>query len=165
MATYTIRNTLNSIKVVSCTISFRRIVNKDEDGEPVWLVEINTMEPHKNGGIIPTEFIHSVSTSNLDIEIKKVTEHISSQIDWEPLSTDVGSPAIINSSPNNNSVVDINSDVWFDIKESLPAAGIDINSLKMFVNDIDVTNQLDVDGDPYMYRIRWKPAMRVYDYY
>lgn len=164
MATYTIRNTLSPSKVVSCTITFRSIINKGEDGEPVWLVEINTVEPHKNGGTIPTEFIHLVSTTNLDAAIKKATEHISSQINWEPLVDDKTAPSITASSPINNSIVDINSDVWLDIKESLPAAGIDISSVKIFVNDIDVSDQLDVDGDPYSYRIRWKP-MRVYDYY
>lgn len=122
------------------------------------------MEPHKNGGTIPTEFIHLVSTTNLDVAIKKATENISSQINWEPLVDDKTAPSIVDSSPINNSIVDINSDVWLDIKESLPAAGIDISSVKMLVNDIDVSNQLDVDGDPYAYRIRWKP-MRVYDYY
>jgi hypothetical protein len=150
--------------VVSCTITFRSIINKGEDGEPVWLVEINTVEPHKNGGNIPTEFIHLVSTVNLDTAIKKATENISSQINWEPLVNDQTAPSITNSSPINNGVVDINSDVWFDIKESLPAAGVDISSVKMFVNDIDVSDQLDVDGNPYSYRIRWIP-MRVYDYY
>jgi len=165
MATYTIRNILSPTKVVSCTISFKQLVNKNEEGESVWLAEINTMEPHKNGGIIPTAFIHIVSTTNLDSEIKKATEYISSQINWEPLSTDVLPPTIVDSSPYNNSIVDIISDVRFSIKESLPGAGIDINSLKMLVNDIDVTNQLDVDGDPFMYKIRWKPTMLVYDYY
>jgi len=164
MATYTIRNTLSPSKVVSCTVTFRSIINKGEDGEPVWLVQINTSEPHKNGGIIPAEFIHLVTLDNIDAEIKKATERISVQIDWEPLVSDETAPSVIDSSPNDNSVVDINSDVWLDIKESLPAAGIDIDSVKMFVNDIDVSEQLDVDGDPYSYRIRWKP-MRVYDYY
>ena len=164
MATYTIRNTLSPSKIVSCTITFRSIINKGEDGEPVWLVEINTVEPHKNGGSIPTEFIHLVSTTNLDAAIKKATEHISSQINWEPLVDDKTAPSIIASSPTNDSVVDINSDVWLDIKESLPAAGIDISSVKIFVNNIDVSDQLDVDGDSYSYRIRWTPT-RVYDYY
>jgi hypothetical protein len=151
--------------VVSCTITFRSIVNKGEDGEPVWLVEINTVEPHKYGGTIPTEFIHLVSTTNLDAAVKKATENISAQINWEPLVDDRTAPSITASSPINNSVVDINSDVWLDIKESLPAAGIDISSVKMFVNDMEVSDQLDVDGDPYSYRIRWIPPMRVYDYY
>jgi len=165
MAIYTIRNTLNPNKVVSCTITFRSIVNKGEDGEPVWLVQINTTEPHKNGGVIPAEVIHLVTLANIDVEVKKATERISVQINWEPLINDESAPSIINSSPNNSSVVSISSDVWFDIKESLPSVGIDIDNVKMFVNDIDVSDQLDVDGDPYMYRIRWKPTVRVYDYY
>jgi len=164
MATYLIRNTLSPSKVVSCTVTFRSIVNKDASGEPTWLVQINTAEPHKDGGIIPAEFIHLVTLSNIDAEIKKATERISAQINWEPLVDDETAPAITNISPGDNNVVDINSDVWFDIKESLPAAGMDINSIKMFVNDIDVSAQLDADGDPYSYRIRWKPN-RVYDYY
>jgi len=165
MATYTIRNTLNPGKVVSCTITFRSITNKGEDGESVWLVEINTVEPHKDGGIIPTVSVHVVTLNNIDEEVKKATEHIASQINWNPTIGDETPPNVIDSSPSNNSVVGINSDVWLDIKESLPSAGIDINNIRVVVNGVDVTNQIDVDGDPYLYRIRWKPIIRVYDYY
>ena len=165
MATYTIRNTLSPSKVVSCTITLRSIVNKGEDGEPVWLIEISTLEPHKNGGVIPTEYLYLVTLTNIDVEIRESSERISNQINWEPLSFDITPPSIVSSSPSKNSVVDISSDVWLDIKESLPSAGIDVSSVKMFVNGIDVSDQLDVDGDPYAYRIRWIPSIRIYDYY
>lgn len=165
MAIYTIRNTLSPSKVVSCTITFRNIVNKGEDGEPIWIVEINTVEPHKDGGKIPTEIIHLTSLDNIDVEIKKATERISSQIDWEPLINDIHAPRIVRSSPNNNDIVSIYSDVWLDINEPLPSAGIDTDSIKVFVNDIDVTDELFFDGDLFSYRIHWRPKITVFDYY
>ncbi len=167
MAEYLLRNTLNPNKAVKCTITFRQIVNKGEEGEPVWLIEIGTVEPHKTGGIIPPVFIHYTTSSNLDAAIKEATEKIAEQIDWENLITDLRPPFVIYSFPEIDRVkkVGIYTSVIVDIQDILPAAGVDPNSIEVTVNDIDVSNEISLEGDPYQYRIRWDPKVRVYDYY
>jgi hypothetical protein len=169
MSEFLLRNSLNPNKVVQCTISFRQLVAKGDEGEPVWLVEIGTLEPHKTTASgyknIDPVFIHYTSSINLDAAIKEATETIAAQVDWEPLDEDLRPPFVSYSSPIDGEVVGIYSDVIIDIKDVLPAAGIDIDSITMSVNGFDVTSEIDIDGDPYEYRIRWVPFKRVLDTY
>jgi hypothetical protein len=167
MAEYLLRNSLNPNKVVKCTITFRQIVNKGENGEPVWLMEIGTVEPHKDGGKIPPIFVHYITSINLDETIKEATEKIAEQINWEFLIPDLRPPFVIYSFPEADRInsVGIYTSVIVDIQDILPAAGIDPDSIEVIVNDIDVSDEISLDGDPYQYRIRWDPKVRVYDYY
>jgi hypothetical protein len=164
MAEYLLRNSLNPGKVVSCSVSFRQIVNKGEEGEPVWLVEIRTLEPHKDGGSIPPEYIHYTNDQNLDVAIRKATQRIASKVNWEPTITDIRPPFVVDYSPRSD-VVDIYSDVMVDITDILPAAGIDPDSITMTINGLDVTDEIELIGDPYNYRVMWQPKIRVLDYY
>lgn len=164
MAEYLLRNSLNPGKVVSCSVSFRQLVNRGEEGEPVWLVEVVTLEPHKDGGSIPPEYVHLTSDKNLDAAIRSATKNIAEKVNWLPVIADLRPPFVKHYSPSS-SVVDIYSDVIVDITDILPAAGIDPDSIKMVVNDLDVTSELELIGDPYDYRVIWQPAIRVLDYY
>lgn len=166
MAEYTIRNSLNPDKVVKCSITFRKLTNRDERGEPVWLIHIATDEPHKNGGDIASVFIHLASLDNLGLEIDQATEKIAVQVDWGVLKEDLRPPIVFIVTPDNDlENVDIRSDVTFDIKDLLPATGINIDSIEMSVNGTDVTNELEISGDPYQYKVIWKPFKRVQEYY
>jgi hypothetical protein len=164
MAEYLIRNSLNPSKVVSCALTFRQITNKGEEGENVWLVQLGTSEPHKDGGEILPRFVHLTSLDNLDEEIREATEAISVQVDWGTLVEDNEGPHLEAFSPTG-SVVDISSNVTVDLKEDLPSAGIDPNSISITVNGIDVSNELEIDGTPFDYNIVWRPAIRILDYY
>ena len=162
MAEYIIRNNLNPHKAVKCTITFRQMVNKGEEGEPVWLVEIGTAEPHKDGGIIKPIFIHYTTAENLSEAVKDATEIIAAQIDWSPLIADTRPPFVVKYFPGV-SVVSINSMVNVDIKDVAPSAGIDPDSITMTVNGIDVTSEMKKTGDPFYYGISWQPKVRVYE--
>ena len=165
MTDFLLRNSLNPYKVVNCTITFRKITNKGEEGQPVWLVQIATLEPHKDGGEIPPVFIHYTSSDNLDEAIREATTTIAAQVDWEPLLEDVRPPFVTVSSPTEGEEVSIYSNVTVIIKDLLPAAGIDLSSIEMTVNGFDVTSEIEVSGDPYEYTVEWKPFMRVLDTY
>lgn len=166
MADYLLRNSLNPNKVVKCTITFRQIVNKGEEGEPVWLIEIGTVEPHKDGGSISPVFVHYHSSQNIDEAIKEATETIAAQVDWETLLDDKRPPFVSYNSPiDEDQSVDIYSNIVIDITDLVPTAGIDIDSIEMTVNGFDVTNELTVSGDPFEYRVIWKPFLRILDYY
>lgn len=166
MAEYIIRNSLNPDKVVKCSITFRKLTNKDARAEPIWLVHIVTDEPHKEGGDITPVFIHLATSDNLDLEINRATEKIAAQIDWGVLKKDLRPPLVSIIEPANDlENVDVESNVIFDIEDLLPATGIDMSSIKVSVNGTDVTETLDISGDPYKYRVVWKPFKRVLDYY
>lgn len=166
MAEYILRNSLNPDKVVKCSITFRKITNKNEEGEPVWLIQIATTELHKDGGNIAPVFIHTASLNNIDAEVNEATEKIAAQVDWGVLRPDTRAPIVYITTPLGDvENVDINSNVVFDVEDLLPAAGVDIDSIEVFVNGMDVTNELEITGDPYKYNVIWRPFKRVFDYY
>jgi len=161
MAQFLIRNSLNPQKVVSCGITFEQVTTKGGMGEPIWVIELATDEPHKNGGNIPPEFINLTSLDNLDEEIEKAVEILSEKIDWTPLEIDLRPPFVESCYPSSYEV-DIESSIEIILKDLLPAAGIDIDSINMTINDFDVTSELEISGDPYEYTLKWKPFIRVY---
>ena len=164
MANYLLRNSLNPNKVVSCTITFRQFIDKNaKDGELRWVIEITTAELNKSGGKIAPVYINHTSETNLDLEIKKATEVISKQIDWEPVTSDIRPPFVSYCNIEEGETVDINSDLVFTIEDILPAAGIDPNSIRVMVNGMDVADKLKITGDPYRYDVRWTPYMRFYE--
>jgi len=166
MAEYLLRNSLNPGKVIKCAITFRQIINKGEEAEPVWLVELRTLEPHKNGGEIPPVYVHYTSASNLDEAIKEATEQIAAQVDWGTLYDDVRPPFVSYNFPTTGSDdVSMFSSLILDMEEDLPGTGIDPDSIEVTINGIDVTDEVDIYGTPYNYRLRWDPSIRVLDYY
>jgi hypothetical protein len=161
MAQFLIRNSLNPQKVVNCGITFEQVTAKGSySGEPIWVIELATDEPHKDGGSIPPEFINLTSLDNLDEEIEKAVEIISAKIDWTPLEEDLRAPFVESCYPSTYEI-DIDSSVEIVLKELLPAAGIDISSITMTINDFNVTSELEITGDPYEYTLKWIPFMRV----
>lgn len=164
MANYLLRNSLNPGRVVSCTITFRQLIDKNsDDGELRWVIEIITTAPHKDGGPIAPVYINYTSKTNLDLEIKKATEAISRQIDWEPVLQDLRPPFISYCSIEEGEIVPIDSDLTFTIEDILPAAGIDPESICVTVNGMDVTNRLKITGDPYKFDVRYSPYMIFYE--
>ena len=166
MAEYLLRNSLSPDKVVKCSITFRKLTNRDMRGEPIWLVHIDTTELHKDGGDIAPAFIHLATLDNLELEINRATEKIAAQIDWGVLKEDTRPPVVSIIEPSGDlENVDIMSNVVFEIEDRLPAAGIDVDSIKMLVNGMDVTSEIDISGDAYKYRVVWKPFKRVLNFY
>lgn len=166
MAQFLIRNSLNPQKVVKCGITFEQVIPKGVEGEPIWVVELATDEPHKNGGIIRPEFINLTTLDNLDLEVKKSVEIISDQIDWTQLEVDIRAPLVHSVYPTDYEV-SMDTFVEIVIKDLLPSAGIDVDSIRMTITadgkDFDVTSELEITGDPWIYYVKWHPFLRIYE--
>ena len=163
MAEFFIRNTLNPNKVIKCDLTFRQIVPKNYEGEPIWVVELVTQEPHKNGGEIRPVYINLVDLDDLDKEVTEAVEILSERINWTPLDIDGREPIVTSYHPVGDSV-SIEDHVVIDIEELFPAEGIDPDSITIAVNGFDVTPELIIEGDPYAYNVKWKPFKTVYEY-
>jgi hypothetical protein len=65
--------------------------------------------------------------------------------------------------------VPIQSDVYIKIKDKLPSSGIDLSTMKIVLNtgetDFDITSEVTIKGDPYVYELYWAPPLRVYERY
>jgi hypothetical protein len=132
-------------------------------------LEIGTTHKDIDGNIIPAARAHSVSASNFDDVIETALSTLCAKIDWSPLSVDKTAPFIDEATPVNGTTVPIHSNVYIKIKDNLPSSGIDLSGLKVTLNngvvDFDITNEVIVDGDPYIYTLNWSPPLRVYSRY
>lgn len=170
MTDFYVRNSLNYNKTVKFNITLRYFVPKGEKGDYKWILEIGTTYPDVNGDPISSKKIHAISADNFDEIIEDGLADLCSQIDWLPLSEDKESPYISSETPSDGDTdVNIYSNIIVNLEDALPSAGMDLSSMKVILNnsmvDFDITNEVEVDGDPYEYELKWIPPLRVFDTY
>lgn len=164
MAYFIVRNSMNPEKAVTFGITYRQLVDKsDQDGEAKWVIEIATDEPHvTTSGTIAPYFITLTSLDNADLEIEKGVAYLANQINWEPLLDDTRPPFVDAVNPDTY-IAGIEENVRVNIKDIHPSSGIDKNSIRLFINDIEVTDDLIFKGDSFDYEIEWRPTARIYE--
>lgn len=162
MAYFQVRNSLNPSKVIVCGITYRQVVPKGNEGEAIWVIEVATDEPHiTTSGTIPPYFINVTNELDLDLEIEKAIAEISKQVDWEPLAADTRPPFVTAVHPSDYTQ-GMQENVKVTITDLHPSYGIDIDSIEMIVNGIDVSDDLRINGDEYEYEVEWRTPARVY---
>ena len=198
MADFLVRHGLNPDKVVRFSITLTQVLDVPQhrppeellteyprlEGDEVWILEIGTYELDTNGDEIPTRKINLTSLSDVDREIQETVEDMCMDIDWDPLKTDAQPPYVYWYLPNDGEIeaanevtvedVAITTQVYFKIRDSLPATGIDYSSvdveLEVYAPDgtpfqFDITSEVELSGSPYDLQIRWNPPVRVWDEY
>jgi hypothetical protein len=162
MAYFQVRNSLNPSKVIVCGITYKQVVPKLGEGEAIWVIEVATDEPHATtSGTIAPYFITVSDELDLDLEIEKAVAEISKQVDWTPLAADTRPPYVVSVQPDSY-LTKIHENVIVGIRDNHPSLGIDIDSIEMTVNGIDVTDDLLIRGDEFEYSVEWRPPGRVY---
>ena len=166
MAQFLIRNSLNPHKVVKAGVTLTQYVDyKSHDGEPIWLLAVGTDELDKDTGKKINEvYANLTSLDDIDGEIEKLVTKISERIDWGDLEEDARAPYVDEVYPVDY-IAKMEDPVEFVIKEILPSAGIDLSTLKLTANGLDITDELEITGNPYEYRLKWRPKVKVYGYY
>ena len=194
MADFLVRHGLNPDKVVRFSITLTQVLDTQYDppeellteyprleGDEVWILEIGTYELDTNGDEIPTRKIHLATLSDVDREIQETVEDMCQLIDWDPLKTDAQPPYVYWYLPNDGEIeaanevtvedVAITTQVYFKIRDSLPATGIDYSSveveLEVYAPDstpfqFDITSEVELSGSPYDLQIRWNPPLRAW---
>jgi hypothetical protein len=169
MAEFYVHNSLNPNKTVKFNITLRYFVIVGEKGRHMWVLEIGTTHPDINGDAISAAKVHTISASNFDVVIENAVSSLCAQIDWSPLSDDKISPYVDIATPAGGTTVPIQSDVYIKIKDKLPSSGIDLSTMKIVLNtgetDFDITSEVTIKGDPYVYELYWAPPLRVYERY
>lgn len=165
MASFLLRNPLNPSKLVSLGITYNQVVDtNDKQRELLWVIEIATDETTVSGLAIPPEIIHLTNLDSMDLEIREAVERISAKINWEPLEADTRAPIVEEISPSTY-IAPITSAVSFGLIDLQPSAGIDLSSIKLFINEIEVSPDMIIEGDEYGCNVSWRPRIIVYDTY
>ena len=198
MADFLVRHGLNPDKVVRFSITLTQVLDVPQhrppeellteyprlEGDEVWILEIGTYELDTNGDEIPTRKINLTSLSDVDREIQETVEDMCQLIEWDPLKSDAQPPYVYWYLPNDGEIdpgnevtvedVAITTQVYFKIRDSLPATGIDYSSvdveLEVYAPDgtpfqFDITSEVELSGSPYDLQLYWHPPIRVWDEY
>jgi len=163
MATFFVRHSMNPSKAVTFGITYKQLIDKNSsDGELIWLLEIATDELDKDtNGIIPPRFINLINFEDMDEVIEDAISELAKRIDWGELASDTRAPFVDSVIPSAYTAR-IHDNVIFRVKDLQPSVGIDINSIQMLINDVDVSSDLRISGDEFEYQIEWRPPSRIY---
>ena len=168
MADLLVRHSLNDNKIIKILVSFRYFVAKSSGGDHIWTLELGTTSLDKEGEKISPIRIHNIDVETIDDVIDEGVALISSQIEWKPFLIDTYPPEVISTIPTGDNV-GLGSSVVIELKDKLPASGLDISELgiSLDVGDtvFDITNECVITGNPYVYKITWSPKIRVNDTY
>ncbi len=166
MANFIVRNSLNPYKVIKIGVTFSYVTPKNNEGEPVWVIELATEEKDINGDAILPEYITVISLDNVDEEIEKAAAIISDKVDWGTPLNDGRAPLVNYTYPEGGDTsASIYQDVIIGLLDVFPSEGIDVNSINVTINGFDVTSDIVVSGNPYDYKLTWAPPVRITDTY
>ena len=168
MAELYVKNSLNTQKAVRFNVSLVEYVLTDTEGDSKWTLEIGTTYLSASGTAIPPKIIHTVSESNIDEEVQAAVSDMCTYIDWTVLENDNDPPILLSTSPEGENIY-IKSQGEVVVSDGLPSSGIDLSEMKVVLNngvqDFDITNEVNLIGNPFKYRIVWQPKQVVYKRY
>lgn len=159
MSQFIVRNPENPNNIVRFGLNFIKVADKYGDGGRIWVAEVATLAKDVNGDDIPPYYINTTSKEKFNEEVNEAVSYLSSIIDWGASLDDIFGPHIDYIEPDDY-YVDINSSINFVLKDRLPSSGIDKSTIKVKINGVDVTDNLDIRGNPYNYKVKWSPPTR-----
>jgi len=168
MAEFYVQNSLNLEKAVKFNITLRYFVTAQSRGDHKWVLEIGTTYSGADGNPISAKKVLPIDVEDFDEVIEDSVASLCSGIDWTPLAVDGESPYVYECVPTTSGV-SIGSSVYFTLKDLLPSSGIDLSSASIVLDnsmtEFDITGDVQIDGDPYEYKLKWSPPLRVYSRY
>ena len=167
MATIIVKNSLNSSLTVKMDVNLHQLYSKSGVVNPAWMLGVATTVPSVSGAAIAPKYINLAEEFNsVDLAIADSVGKIASNIDWGDLVVDKDAPYVSSNAPKSENTISIESNVYIDIKDDIPSAGIDLTNLNIKINngtsEFDVTAECLVEGDPFCYTIKWSPPSRNY---
>lgn len=112
----------------------------DQEGETIWLLIVAPPRDELDkdtGQPIPPQILNLISQDTVHLEIEAAIGRIGSRVDWGTPLPDTQAPQLKELTPPINQVtgVSIYSDIVARLEDPLPAAGIDLSTLNVTLND------------------------------
>lgn len=164
MAQFTV-NLFNSLapkgkRVIITGILEQVDFQETRDGEVVWVLRLETNANASDGNPVTPIYITDLSLDNLDLELRNAISQVASQIDWGQVEDDSLPPYIADIFPfPGQESVPISSFIKVKLKDAFPSTAIDSSTIKMKVNGIDVTQELNLVGSGTEYIVNWYPKV------
>jgi len=112
----------------------------DPEANRIWLLTVSTTERDSGGNRIPPEFINLVSRDTVHLELEAALGRLGSKIDWGDLVSDNRPPRLLSITPPLDQITDvpITSNIIVRLQDPLPAAGMDLSTLNVRLNDFPI---------------------------
>lgn len=167
MATILVKNSLNNSLAVKMDVNIHQFCVNVDAANPAWMLGVATTVPSASGLAIAPKYINLAEEfNNIDSAIAEGVAKIASEIDWGDLLEDKEAPYILSNIPESGDTASIESNVYINIKDDMPSAGIDLTDLNVRIDNgtsaFDITDECIVEGDPFCYKIKWSPPVRNY---
>jgi len=169
-------------KIVPVTISLTNDVVKpvlatgtefpdlaDPEGEQIWILTADTTELDVDGNRIATEVVNIIAEDTVHLEIEAAIGRIGTQIDWGTPLPDVQAPELLEITPplDQTTNVGIFTNIVARLGEALPAAGIDLSTLNMRLNDFPIITSgiaepgedVELSGNVFDLTITYRPKV------
>ena len=164
MATCYLRNTLYPDNPKLLTVDITEAASAG-DGEHHWLISISATAAKDHSGEFLGGRVFNVTgtAGTLDEFISQSVLTYAQDIDWSEagvfsLGEDRYPPYIFSRSPESGAEnVPIASPILINLRELLPGAGIDLNSVSLKVNGVPVSPQLS--GHPFNLTLTFQPRI------
>ena len=160
MPDITIINPNTDYGIITINVDLKSIVPVNELGDHKYVFTIATVYKDKNGEKIKPTYVHTTAINGFWEALPKAIESICDQVDWGDINEDRVKPYVSYYGPTGIDV-SLFSSVIVKLKDDYPSIGIDTSSIKMYVNDMDVTSDMSVDGTYKDITLVWNPKKRV----
>lgn len=165
MAHIFVKNSLSELKAAKISVNIPTVTTTTSKGDPIFVLEVATTYPSASGtNIRPTYIDKTKDIETLDNAVDDSVSKIASQIDWLPLTKDDSAPYVVEAIPFGDNV-SISSNIFINIKEIMPSAGIDLTDVQVFLHngfvEFDITEECEVEGTPFSYNLYWQPPLRI----
>jgi hypothetical protein len=147
-------------KTVPVTVIIEHVdLVQTNDGELVYLIVLHAGARAINGRQVEPVYINNVTKSTILLELQKGLALLAEQIDWGVLEDDTIPPQIVNMYPKSNQKnVSIDSNVYLTLRDPFPASFIDLSTLKLLVNNIDVSGSIKTRERSNEVKLEWVPT-------
>jgi len=174
MATFLVTNSLYPANPKKFTVSIDKVIkpygetgtkfSKKGSDDLFWELHIAVADAvDTEGNPVPSIWKDVVSNeeTTVDALIVSAVNEIASRIDWSEGGTyemmeDIYPPLVTSTVPaSNEENVNIHQRIFVTIEDFLPAKGIDVDTIKLFVDGIEVV-PTSIVGNPFRYEISYK---------
>jgi len=141
----------------------------DPEGDEIWFLTLSTTEPDVDGDPIPPEIVNVVSEATLHLELEAALGRIGQKVDWGTPLPDIQPPKVVSLTPALSQTTDvpITSPVVIRLRDPLPAAGIDLSTLNVTINDFPIVTSgvaetgynVDLSGNVFDLTILHRPKI------
>ena len=160
MPDITVINPNSDNGIITIHVNLDSIVPLGELGDHKYVFSIATLYKDKNGDSIKPIYVHNVAINGFWNALPKAIESICDQVDWGSINIDRTKPYVSYYGPSGNTA-SLFSSVVVRLKDDYPSMGIDMDSIKMYINDMEVTDDLIINGVYKDIKLIWNPKKRV----